>query len=98
LKKLNLSYNFATTEDLILVLESCNELEKLEFISNIKFNENLIETLNKKMLISNYPLKCFAFSFQINQEFNVIKDIFFQKWSNNLHVKFRKANIVELFI
>ena len=95
---MNLSYNFGTSEELLFLINSCPELEKLEFISNIQYSENLIECMNEKMLISNYPFKYFVFSFQINQEFLNIKNIFLQKWSNNLRIKFRKSNIVELFV
>ncbi len=95
---MNLSHNFGTGEELILLINNCRELEKLEFISNIQYNESLIDCINEKMLISNYPLKYFVFSFQINQEFISIKNIFLQKWSNNLRIKFRKSNIVELLV
>ena len=67
-------------------------------MGNFKLNENLILCLHEKMVISSNPLKCFVFSFQTNQEFNKIKDIFIQKWSNNLHIRFRNSTSVELFV
>lgn len=98
MKHLNLSHNFGTYEELILLLKNCPELEKLEFITNFQYNEDLIECMKEKMLTSNHPFKYFVFSFQFKEEFTKIKNIFLQKWSNNLRIKFRKANIVELFV
>lgn len=101
LRSVNLSYNKISIVDLKELLNNCSLIERLSLVnalnSSFSNNSDACDLMYKKQLISNNALKYFKFNFETQNDFNLIKSIFIQKWSHCLHIAFRTVNIIEFF-